>query len=121
MSTININTELLKKNNLFKRREDARDCTYHYLDNYVYRGTDLIDAEEFNNLVADSISRYEIAFLELQKENKQGVVEVKKTSKSELEVKVQKIGTYKLYSDPKAQFFYLQSPQSGLYNYKYDK
>ena len=37
-----------------------------------------------------------------------------------MQVKVTKVGTYRVYSDEQTQYVYLQSPQSGLYNYKYD-
>ena len=63
----------------------------------------------------------EKAFNELSRSNDQGKIIVKRVKTSELEVKVQKIGTYRVYSDDSTQYVYLQSPQSGLYNYKYDE
>ena len=70
--------------------------------------------------MSDLLARLEKAFIELSKANDQGKIMVKRAKPNELEVKVQKIGTYRIYSDPTTKYVYLQSPQSGLYNYKYD-
>jgi frataxin-like iron-binding protein CyaY len=70
--------------------------------------------------VTDLLARLEKAFGELSKNNDQGKILVKRVKPTELEVKVLKIGSYRIYSDESSQHVYLQSPQSGLYNYKYD-
>jgi hypothetical protein len=59
----------------------------------------------------------------LKGNNDPGKITITKTSAIELEIKVQKVGTYRVYSDTgsnDSQYVYLQSPLSGIYNYKYD-
>ncbi len=75
---------------------------------------------DFSELVQQLISKLDTTFEELKKANDQGKIALQRVSPTELIVKVQKIGNYRIYSDPSQQFVYLQSPQSGLFNYKYD-
>lgn len=76
--------------------------------------------EEFLHLATFLMTKFEVAFNELKKANDQGRITVARVNPKELQVKVTKIGTYRIYADESTQHVYLQSPQSGLYNYKYD-
>jgi frataxin-like iron-binding protein CyaY len=66
--------------------------------------------EQFAKNVSDLLMRLEKAFTELSRSNDQGKITVKRVKPSELEVKVLKIGTYRMYSDESTQYLYLQSP-----------
>lgn len=76
--------------------------------------------EEFLGHVSFLMNKFEVAFNDLKKANDQGRITVTRVSPKELQIKVTKIGTYRIYADESTQYIYLQSPQSGLYNYKYD-
>ena len=76
--------------------------------------------EEFLGHVSFLMNKFEVAFNDLKKANDQGRITVTRVSPKELQIKVIKIGTYRIYADESTQYVYLQSPQSGLYNYKYD-
>ncbi len=76
--------------------------------------------EEFFGHVSFLMNKFEVAFNELKKANDQGRITVTRVNPKELQIKVTKIGTYRIYADESTQYVYLQSPQSGLYNYKYD-
>jgi|LauGreDrversion4_2_1035121.scaffolds.fasta_scaffold157113_1 frataxin-like iron-binding protein CyaY len=76
--------------------------------------------EEFLGHVSFLMNKFEVAFNDLKKANDQGRITVTRVSPKELQIKVTKIGTYRIYADESTQYVYLQSPQSGLYNYKYD-
>jgi frataxin-like iron-binding protein CyaY len=76
--------------------------------------------EEFLGHVSFLMNKFEVAFNDLKKANDQGRITVTCVSPKELQIKVTKIGTYRIYADESTQYVYLQSPQSGLYNYKYD-
>lgn len=76
--------------------------------------------DEFLGHVSFLMNKFEVAFNELKKGNDQGRITVTRVNSKELQIKVTKIGTYRIYADESSQYVYLQSPQSGLYNYKYD-
>ena len=61
----------------------------------------------------------EIAFKELVTENDPGRMKVTR-SDYKLVISVKRIGDYTFMSDAPSQTFSLQSPESGIYNYKYD-
>lgn len=81
--------------------------------------------EEFRDLVSTLIGRLSVAFTELQGNNDAGKIKIERPGPLEIIIRVQKIGAYKIYAEAEplngAQHLYLQSPQSGLYNYKYNK
>eukprot|EP00347_Sterkiella_histriomuscorum_P003235 403365073 len=79
-----------------------------------------MDGTEFKNVCIDTIQKYELAFTQLEAENPKGKLEVKRASPLELQVLIKSLGTYKFYVDEQEQQFFLQSPESGLHNYKWD-
>jgi frataxin-like iron-binding protein CyaY len=123
---INISSAHLRKSRLYNDSVGSRDCksifplpsrsSFIIFSENEERMSDL----DFSELVQQLISKLDTAFEELKKANDQGKIALQRVSPTELIVKVQKIGNYRIYSDPSQQFVYLQSPQSGLFNYKYD-
>jgi frataxin-like iron-binding protein CyaY len=123
---INISSAHLRKSRLYNDSVGSRDCksifplpscfSFIIFSEKEERMSDL----DFSELVQQLISKLDTAFEELKKANDQGKIALQRVSPTELIVKVQKIGNYRIYSDPAQQFVYLQSPQSGLFNYKYD-
>ena len=81
----------------------------------------MMSNELFLDQVSILLKKFEIAFNDLKKANDTGRITVTRLKPRELQIKVTKIGTYRIYSDEQTQFLYLQSPQSGLFNYKYDE
>lgn len=80
--------------------------------------------DKFGVLVGDLLKRLDSAFTELRAINDPGKITVTRVSPVELQIKVAKTGTYRVYCDSAAsdsQYLYLQSPLSGIYNYKYDE
>ncbi len=82
--------------------------------------------EEFRDLVSTLIGRLIVAFKDLQSANDPGKIKIERPSPLEILIRVQKVGVYRIYAESEpasgaSQFVYLQSPQSGLYNYKYKK
>jgi len=65
------------------------------------------DSGVFSKNVQDLLVKLERAFTELARSNDQGKILVKRVKPAELEVKVQKIGTYRVYSDEATQYVYL--------------
>ena len=74
--------------------------------------------EEFKNRVTDLIARFDVSFSELQKLNDKGKITIVHVSPIELQIKVNKVGIYRIYTD--SDYLCLQSPLSGVYNYKYE-
>lgn len=56
------------------------------------------------------ISKLDAAFIDLQNSNDKGKITILKPKPHELQIKVMKIGTYRLYADPDQLYVYLQSP-----------
>lgn len=65
---------------------------------------------DFRELVQGLIGRLDVAFEELRKNNDAGKISIQRVSPTEMIIKVQKIGNYRVYSDVDQQFVYLQSP-----------
>merc|ERR1711924_421559 len=76
---------------------------------------------ELEPLVTKALDKYEIAFIELAKDNIPGFLKITRHHAFTLDVEVQNIGIYKFYIDEGTQMFSLSSPESGIYNYEYDK
>lgn len=55
--------------------------------------------EEFFNLVTFLMNKFEVAFNDLKKANDQGKITVTRVNPKELQIKVTKIGTYRIYAD----------------------
>ncbi len=87
-----------------------------------YREPEL-SLEDFKNIVSDSLAKYEIAFRNLAKENDKDKLKVIRVSDIELQVEVQKLGTYKFYTENlnESRSLLMQSPESGIHHYTYDQ
>jgi hypothetical protein len=55
--------------------------------------------DEFYNQVTMLMKKFEIAFNELKKANDMGRITVVRVNPKELQIKVTKIGTYRVYAD----------------------
>ena len=77
-----------------------------------------MNQEEFEGLVKELIARLDASFTDLQKANDQGKIAINRISNQEIQIKVTKTGTYRIYAE--SNYVYLQSPLSGLYNYRWD-
>ena len=72
------------------------------------------------NQAIPSIDRFYKAFLDLQIDNKEGHIKVKKNDALSFDVTVKDKGTYKLYANIESRKLFLQSPTSGMFSYEYD-
>ena len=55
--------------------------------------------DEFYNQVTMLLKKFEVAFNELKKANDMGRITVVRVNPKELQIKVTKIGTYRVYAD----------------------
>ena len=55
--------------------------------------------DEFYNQVTMLMKKFEVAFNELKKANDMGRITVVKVNPKEIQIKVTKIGTYRVYAD----------------------
>lgn len=80
----------------------------------------MLDPGFYQTQVSSTLEKLETAFKELVLENDKGWVEIKSCDDTSLVVSIKSIGDYTFTSDSGSQTFSLQSPQSGIHNYRFD-
>ena len=82
-------------------------------------GENMIDAEVYQAQVDKTLRRLHKAFSELAGENDPGRISIDLKGET-LVISVKRVGDYTFSNDSSNQTFSLQSPESGIHNYKYD-